>query len=210
MYYSIWRYGNGGYGCANDFVRSRIKDPASPRLSAMRLQGLLCGRFLCLPRGRLRARSRCQGFAARRPIASRAPFLCFRASGCRGTGSRRLFEIPAAALRHRRGQDAAQGAPCRPRLWADLPVPLGPSPPLRGNGLASPTPGEAARLGPLRPRAFRRKLAYAAFISPSPSDFSQKSPHRLAHRHFPWYRVTRGCSVHTCLPICPLGRKESP
>lgn len=63
---------------------------------------------------------------------------------------------------------------------------------------------------PLRLRAFRRKLAYAAFISPSPSDFSQKSPHRLAHRHFPWYRVTRGCSVHTCLPICPLGRKESP
>lgn len=89
------------------------------------------------------------------------------------------------------------------RLWG-LPSPL------RGNGLASPTPGEAARLEPLRPRAFRRKLAYAAFISPSPSDFSQKSPHRLAHRHFPWYRVTRGCSVHTCLPICPLGRKESP
>ena len=175
-------------------------DPASPRLSAMRLQGLLCGRFLCLPRGRLRPRSRCQGFAARRPIASRAPFLCFRASGCRGTGFAAFSRFPWPP--HRRAQAA------RPRLWADLPVPLGPSPPLWGNWPCVVKSGGLA--GPLRPRAFRRKLAYAAFISPSPSDFSQKSPHRLAHRHFPWDRVTRGCSVHTCLPICPLGRKESP
>ena len=208
MYYSIWRYGNGGYGCANDFVRSRIKDPDSPRLSATRLQGLLCGRFLCLPRGRLRPRSRCQGFAARRPegnadrvkgpLRPRVLLLGFRLPGNR----------LAPPFRVSRGRLTGALRPPAQGFWRICLRLWGLPSPLRGNWPCVVKSGGLA--GPLRPRAFRRKLAYAAFISPSPSDFSQKSPHRLAHRHFPWYRVTRGCSVHTCLPICPLGRKESP